>query len=167
MQLPHWIDALFYVALVFFILTIVGFVIINRLQAVAQQELQNTKDAIEKERSPKRRTLEADVKMYQKKINDFAALFSAHRETTVFFTQVEKIIHPQVWFPEISLDAQKMTVKLSGRAKDFTALGQQISILESNPLIKNVILSDISLSREGEVQFSLGFSFDPGIFQAQ
>src|SRR3989344_263241 len=94
MPLPHWIDALFYIALGFFILTIVGFVIINRLQDAAAKDILVIREAIEKERSLERRTTEASVKAYQKKINDFAALLEAHRETGKFFVQMEKLIHP-------------------------------------------------------------------------
>ncbi|KKU86513.1 MAG: hypothetical protein A2667_03475 [Candidatus Wildermuthbacteria bacterium RIFCSPHIGHO2_01_FULL_47_27] len=166
-QLPHWLEALFYAALVFFILAIIGFVMINRFQAAVVRDIQVNREAIEKERSPERRTMEASVKEYQKKINDFAALLTNHRETSKFLAQAEKLVHPRVWFPEISVDAQKMTVKLSGSAADFVAVGQQMTILQNNSLVNNVVLSTISVSREGEVQFSLSLSFDPGIFQAQ
>jgi len=163
--LPRGMTVLFYASWVIFIFVLVAFGILSLLIKKAEDNLQETKATIEKERSPERIQLEAELKEYEKKIKDFSQLVASHFDTRKFFAELEKNTHPNVWFSEISLDFEKFTVKLSGKAESFTALGQQLSILEQAQFFKNVNLSDLSLSKEGEVKFSLDFSFGQELFQ--
>lgn len=163
-QLPHWLDVLFYVAIGIFIFSILGWFIITRIEDAAQKDLQVAKEKISREHSPERQAMKAEVLLYKKKIEDFAALLDTHYQTSKFLQHLEGRVHPKVWFSEIALDVEKFTVKLVGNADSFQTVGQQIMIFEGDKLLKNVNLSSLSSGKEG-IQFSLDFSFDKAIFE--
>jgi len=109
--------------------------------------------------------LKKKVLTYKQKIDDFSLLLNQHQKTSKFFPFFENIIHPQVWFSSFSLDVKNAQVTVSGTAKSFKVLGQQLLIFQGNSLIKETKLSRISMSREGEIHFTFNLSLNPIIFQ--
>jgi Tfp pilus assembly protein PilN len=165
--LPRWMTVLFYGSLGAFVLVLAVFGILTLLVGATESDLQATKAAIEQEQTVERRQLEAELTGYAKKITDFSKLLALHYDTRRFFAELEMNTHPRVWFSETKIDFDKLTVRLSGKAESFSALGQQLAIFEQSPFFRNMNLSAVSLSREGEVRFSVDFSFDPKLFQQQ
>ncbi len=166
MRLPRWADTLFYVAFILLLASAAAFVALNQLNNAAKSDLEETKDKIAVERaSVQNKVLEERVLGYKQKIENFVALLATHKNTAQFFKNLESSTHPFVWFFDIALDAQKFSVKLAGRAKDFTAVGQQLSLLAENPNFKDINFSDPVLTDKGEVEFSLQFLLDPIIFK--
>lgn len=164
-RLPGGIKIFSYASIAIFTIVVVVFVVLRLRIASAAGELQETRAAIERERTPERVAMEEEVKAYAKKINNFSVLLTSHYDTGKFFSAIERATHPRVWFSSLSLDAENLTVKLSGTAETFYALGQQIAILEQQQFFKSVNLSEIGLSKEGGASFSIDFSLDPNLFQ--
>lgn len=162
--LPRWVDILFYVAIVVFIITLLAFLILNRLKNATEKALENVQVKIEQIRTPERLAMEANLLDLEKKIKDVEVLLGSHYDASKFFTELEKVTHPGVQFTEISVDNTKFTVRLSGLAQDFTAVEQQFRILDQSDLFHEVKLSDLSVGKEAEqpgVKFLLSFTFDP------
>ncbi len=167
-KLPRWTNVLFYASLAFLIFIIASFFILGTLDTSRQQQLKIITDSIAKENSRQdRKELKTRVLTYKKKIDNFTMLLGVHREGTKFFDALGSITHPAIWYNDIALDMQKLSVKLSGTASSFETLGQQILILAADPRIKDIVLSNPRLARGGGIDFSISFSFTSAIFVEQ
>jgi predicted DNA binding CopG/RHH family protein len=109
--------------------------------------------------------LEKKALFYEKKINDFSKLFSEHQETSKIFTFLEKKTHPNIRFSKFDFSADKLSVTVSGEAKSFIDVGQQLLILKEEKSLKNINLSGLSLGEKGGVLFSLQLTFDSQVFK--
>ena len=135
----------------------------NESSKEISQDIQNKERALIKTSSE--RLLEKELFAYESKINTFGRLLSVHQKTLNVFSFLEQVSHPKVWFNKFDFNSSSKTVNVSGEAKDFIALGQQLLTLKEAELLKKVNLSGISISKEGGVDFSLQLTFKPQIFK--
>ncbi len=112
----------------------------------------------------KEKELEEKVKSVQERINSIANLISNHKNTSKIFSVIEENCLPLVWFSDFNFEASKNSISLSGRAPSFMTLQQQLDILKSEELLKDVTLSSMAKSKEGGIDFSISFSLDSKIF---
>lgn len=128
------------------------------------------------ERTPSESSLEKEISVYQEKIRDFGSLLNAHQYTTNLFTFLEKLTHPRIWFstfgfssdknvPDKNVPDKNVLVDISGQADNFEDLGRQALIFEKQEFIKNVKLSDVSVGREGKMEFEFQLTIDPQILK--
>ena len=108
---------------------------------------------------------EKELNLYKEKIDTFGMLLSEHQNTINIFNLLEKSCLPNVWFSEFDFDSLKGMAIISGNTNNFFTLGQQILALKSEPLLRNVELSEVSLAKEGGIEFSLQLNFDPQVFK--
>ncbi len=127
------------------------------------QEIRNKEEALIN--SPAEVALEEDVLSKEKKINNFSSLILSHRKSVNVFSFLEKVSHPQISFNDFSFTSQKDIVGVKGEAASFIALGQQILILEKEGILRKINLSEVSISQEGKIKFSLQLTFDPQVFK--
>ena len=161
---PLWVNTLFFSSIVILVGVVIAFFLLGYFIEENEEILKTKKTILTQPRGAEEQKLERKVFQYQKKIDDFALLINQHKTSSDFFTFFEEIIHPQVWFSELSLNVQKAEVGLSGEAEK-TALGQQILIFRENEQIFTTDLSDVQI-REGEkVNFTILLSLDPEIFK--
>ncbi len=106
-----------------------------------------------------------ELSLYQKKIDDFGTLISERKKAVKIFEFFERTTHPDVWFSNFNFDSQKNMVRVSGQAKSFVVLEQQLKIFKKEEVIKDVNLSEVSIGEEGGVNFSLAFAFDNQVFE--
>ena len=116
-------------------------------------------------RTSAEKLLEDKVLNWESKINLFASLLAKHKEPLNIFEFLEDFCHPDVWFAEFNLTSDNNLVVVSGNAKSFIALGQQILIFKESESFKKVNLSEISIGKEGGVDFALQLTFEPRIFK--
>ncbi len=109
------------------------------------------------------REVENKVLTYEKKIGDFASLVVSHQKPLNILLFLEQKTHPRVRFTSFAFDSAKTSVAVEGQAASFIALGQQMLILKKETILKNITLSGLSLSENGEIEFSLQLVFDPQI----
>ncbi|MDD2913278.1 MAG: hypothetical protein PHH17_03005 [Candidatus Pacebacteria bacterium] len=107
-----------------------------------------------------RKEIEDEVLRHKKNIADFKKVFEEHKNVVRVFSVVENLSHPYVWFPAFNFEVETGKANLSGMARDFTSLGQQIMILKNIPGLRGVNVSGIQAIDNG-VSFSLSFSIDP------
>jgi hypothetical protein len=163
--LPLWLKILFYILIVLLLTAVLSYFILGHFQKKSLAALQNLEDTIAEEKTPQKIALEKEILSYQKKINDFALVLDHHLLPSNFFRFLEKTSHPRIWFSKINLSPGESLAIVSGRAETFPVLGQQLQILKSESLVKNVTLSKISLGSKGEIEFTLTLSFDPKFFK--
>ena len=116
-------------------------------------------------KTPEEKALEEQLVAYETKINDFAEVLSKHKRTPGALEFLEQNCHPDIWFSSFDFTSTDNKVLVSGQAKTFAALEQQLGIFKKNDKLKEVNLSGISISKEGDVSFSFQLTLDSQIFK--
>jgi hypothetical protein len=164
-KVPFWQNFLFYFSFVLLISSALGYFALGRFIARERVVLGELDEVLTRERTAEETALENRVFDYQKKIEDFSQLINEHLYSSKIFPFFENISHPKVWFSKFGLDFTSYELVVLGEAESFSALSQQIQILEKEPLIKGVSLSGLSIGREGIVEFAISFYLDSKIFK--
>jgi hypothetical protein len=155
----------FYFIISLLVFSVGCYFVLNHLLNKAEQELTFLEAGLAEMVTLEKRTREREVLILESKINNFAVLTSRHLEVSDVFKLFEEYSHPQVWFVKINLSADKKQVQVFGEAQSFEALGQQIFIFEDNDLFETTRLEDVSINRQGRIDFSLSVSFKNQVFQ--
>lgn len=156
---------LFYLVMGLLVIEISGYFVLDFYQDKSEKEIHQLGVALSEARTEEIKDLERKVLEDKERIDDFASLLDFHKRGSKFFSFLESLCHPRVFFSGINLDVKGDKVSLSGKAESFQVLGQQISILKEQRIINNVYLSGLSLGKAGEVNFSLSFSINPQMFK--
>lgn len=164
-KLPRRQIFLLYFSLILFLATLISFFIINHSLKESQKVFQNLEETLAKERTPQKIILEKEILARQKKIRDFSQILNQHLFPSKIFDFLEKISHPQVWISQVNLNPQASQLLISGQTESFLTLDHQIKILNEEPLIKDLNLTQLNLTKIGKVEFTLNLSFDPKIFK--
>lgn len=164
-KLPLWLNILFYFSIAFLLGMVSTYFILDHSLKSSKNSLKILEETLTQEKTGEEVVLEKEVFGYQKKIQDFSKLLSQHQFCSKLFEFIEGICHPKIWFSQINLNPAQSEVNLLGEAEDFTTIGQQLLILKSEPLVKNVSLSQIAIGKKGRVNFGLNLSLDPTIFK--
>lgn len=162
---PSLLSVLFYFSLVLLIISLFVGLLLFLFQKNSVKTLQNIEESLAQKGTPEEKVMEEKVLLGQKKVNDFGSLINLHQSNLKFFTFLEKLTHPKVFFSKVDLKIGKGYISLSGTAENFEALGQQILIFKKEKLIKNVNLLKISGSPQGKIEFTVGLTFDPQEFR--
>lgn len=116
-------------------------------------------------KTPQEESLEKEVLLKEKKINIFTALVNGHRKTSNIFSFLDRSAHPKILLKDFDFNFDKNIIILKGEAPSFVVLGQQFLAWKKENTLKKIILSDVSLSPEGNVNFTFQLVFDSRIFK--
>lgn len=111
-----------------------------------------------------RKEREDNINRYNKNISDFKKILDSHKNIVRVFSIIENLSHPYVWFPSFNFQVDSGNVNLSGIARDFTSVGQQIIILKSVPGLRDISIFGIQAVDNG-VSFSVSFNVDTQILR--
>ena len=156
---------LFYFSIFLFLGLLLFYFILTSLGKKSENIFSKLEESIAKGKTPEMSSLEKENLNVQKKIKDISPLLQSHLSPSKSLEFFEKNTHPQVFFSEINLNSLNSTASLSGQTDSFLTLGQQLAIFEKEPLVEKVDLTQVSITKEGKVGFSLNFSFNPKIFK--
>lgn len=110
------------------------------------------------------RNKEEELIPLSEKIDSFAKLIQGHKKSLNIFNFLEQICLPNVWFSDFDFSSKAGEVTVSGETDNFVSLEQQIIILRQEPFVKNLSISEASISEEGKVVFIFLITFDPQVF---
>lgn len=165
-KVSSWRGTLFLVAVLFAVLSIAGYFILNYSYQKTFQALEDVEKHLDEDKTlGEIDILEKEIFDYQRKINDFSEILESHQYSSKIFNLVESLTHPQVMWSDFSFDEKNLTVSLSGLTQNFQILGQQILILEKEESLKEVSLSDVELGEEGKIIFKVVFNLDTKILK--
>jgi len=84
-------------------------------------------------------------------------VFKNHTYWSNFFTALEKMTIPEAYFSDakFTLASKDLTVTLTATTKTYTTLAQQMTVFQDDPRVSKVLVSGISLSEEGGINFTL------------
>jgi len=152
--------------LVFLVISLTtAYVFLISLEKQAQSNLEVVEQQIATQKTKEMTSLENVIKGYKAEIDTFAPYLNNHILVTKFFDFLEENTHPNIYFSQMSLKPSSASVSLSGKSDSFLSLGQQLMILGDSSMVKSVSLSNISLSEEGSIVFSVGIYLDPTLFK--
>ncbi|MDD4625261.1 MAG: hypothetical protein WCX23_00095 [Candidatus Paceibacterota bacterium] len=171
---PLWQVLLFYFSVLLLVLSLALFLILkmyfipkfdNEIKDMEDQTAKQNQSVFEGKTIG---SIEEEVKSAEAKIKDFKILYQERMNVTNFFQELEKSVHPKVYFANLSLslgDEEEMKAVLSGQTESFKSLIQQIEILQRKTnFIKNFNVSNIGMAEEGGVSFELTLNLRPSIF---
>jgi hypothetical protein len=156
------VNIFFYILLFVFLIFLIGYLVLYFNEKKLNRELSEIEKALQK--SPAQESLEKELENWQKKINDFGLLFSRHQFTTKLFDYLEESTLPKVNYSKFKLDSGKGILELSGQTDNFETLGQQILIFKEQEFIKNFNLTDVSIAKEGKINFNIQMVLNSKIF---
>lgn len=130
----------------------------NISETIQKKEVDLVKTSSEK-------LLENEMLLQESRINTFKGLLTEHRRSLNIFNFMEDVTHPDVLFTQFDLDTVTGAVNVSGTAKSFISLEQQLIILKGQEALSKVNLSEISIGEEGGVSFALQLTFGFQIFK--
>jgi len=163
-KVPPWLDILFYLSVGLLVFSFIAYFLFNNSIKTSQKTLAVLEETLSREVSEKA-TLKNEILTYQKKIKDFSGLISGHLKSSKIFVFIEEQCHPKVWFNDFTLDTEKASVMLLGEAQSFESLGQQMLILRDEKMVKSIELGNVSLNKEGKINFNLNIFLNPSIFK--
>ncbi len=146
------------------IVVVLGYAFLWYLENKATNTLQILHDKIIQVDTQEEKNIETQVLFDKKRIDDFSKLLESHKISSGFFKFLEENCHPKIWFTKLELNPQASQASLSGTTSNFQTLGQQVIIFKNQELVKNVELSNLSIGKSGEVEFSLSLDLDPKVF---
>jgi len=159
----YWAILALSVCLVLIVAGVAAYFYMDSSAKRVSQQIEEKKKALEF--TPEETALQNEMLFYENKINVFGKLLSDHSKAANVFDFLEKKCHPDIRFSNFNFDAKKTEVKVSGTAKNFIALEQQILILNAESILKKITLSEVSLGEKGDVKFGLLLDFDPQILK--
>lgn len=160
-------NVFFFVSGILLLAAVLTYVFLVRLEVRDSAVMQGLEDGIAKVGTKEDRKIEADVFDAEIKIKNFEELFAGRRQSSNFFDNFARLIHPRVWFSNISLDVPQMQVSVSGQSADFEALEQQLIFLrKQSDLIETADLASLAIGEEGGADFEINFIFKPEIFNS-
>lgn len=165
LKTPSLINFLFYLSLILLIVLGVCYFGIKIKISSLQSQIKETISEVAEIKTQSNKETERQVFDYQKKIEDFSELFNKHKIASSFLEFFGESTHPKVSFSEMALNTKTAEVILRGETEDFKTLGEQILYLRGNEFIKGLVLSNLSLGKEGEIKFNINLSLDPKIFK--
>jgi hypothetical protein len=94
-------------------------------------------------------------------IRDYKVLLASRATASQFFETLEKWVHPQIYFDNISLDIPTRMVILTGKSKGFQPLIQQLAFFDrEKALIEQSSVGSVR-SEQGVVSFDLNLVVKP------
>jgi hypothetical protein len=154
----------FYSAVFFLIFSILGYLMTNVFLQKAHEEKSDLETKLDEMMTTEKKELEEEITLLKNKINEFSFLLDNQLQSSKIFEFTQRITHPQVWFSNFSLNSERGVLDISGKTQNFETLGQQIFILEDEPVIEKVSLDSFSINEEGKIDFELSLSFEPDFF---
>lgn len=154
-------NGFFFFSLILLISVVGGYFAIGHLQTKALENLSQIKQAIAETQSSENKEAKKRVEKAKEKIDTFSVLINEHQEATKVFSLLEKDVHPGVYFTSFSADTEDSNIVVSGLAKNFQSLGQQIFIFEADPVIEEVSLSGVSITSIGDIRFAFDIIYLP------
>jgi len=149
-------NATFYLSLILLAATVGAFFYLQNLNRQANDELAAVSAQAAKTKTEEQKNLEARVLSAQRKLEDFSKKLDERRAGTEFFNNFEALVLPEVYFSECNADMKQLKIKLTGHAKTFQSLGQQVSMFYSaNNILENIDLEKVSINEDGGIDFSL------------
>lgn len=99
------------------------------------------------------------------KLKVLKEMFESHLYWSKLVKKIEELVIPEAYFFDVQFDflGDSLGFSFSGNALSYTDLARQIVSFQEDEFIKSVVVSNMTLSPEGGINFSLGAVFSKDI----
>ncbi|MDP3762947.1 MAG: hypothetical protein Q8Q97_02650 [bacterium] len=100
-------------------------------------------------------------------IQSASVLLAAHRFPSRLFKFLEENTLASARFTDFRFNAGEAKLVMTGEARSYTALAEQASVFEKNPLVRRLALANLALKENGNISFGMEIIFDPAILSSR
>jgi len=162
---PLFQKVLFVVSLGVFAVALGGLVALLFLESRAQSSLEEAQVLLRAEKTKEQAQLEQDVFASRTRLQDFATLVQFRKDVLPAFSFLETVVHPDVTFLAMHVDAESQSLRLHGKAASFLVLGEQVVVLQAREEPSGLSLTSLQLGEDGGVEFQMEIQFPLSFFQ--
>lgn len=156
-------NAIFYISLVALAVTVGTFFYLQYATAKSNDELASLTAEAAKSKTEDQKKLEEDVLRVQQELRDFSKLIAAQKASSELFGKLESLTIQGVYFKSCKIEPTSMLTTISGHARNFEILGQQISKMQSSTdILANVTIGNVVINEDGGVDFDVKVQFKGG-----
>ncbi|MCP6718315.1 MAG: hypothetical protein KJI70_02140 [Patescibacteria group bacterium] len=163
-QAGKWQKTLFYLLIFIVIVLIIIYFLLANLIQNSQVYSEELGIKITQGRTQERIELEEENIYYKNKIEAIAPFLNAHVLSSKFFDFLSAKTHPRIFFSKINLTAKEVRIALSGSTDSFSTLDQQLTALNEELLVEDVVLTNTSINKAGGIDFDLEISLNKKMF---
>jgi len=155
-------NAIFYLSFLLLAIVVGGFFYMRHSVGQSNVEMAALETQSMKMKTEQGKNLENRVASARRRLADFSKVMSARDFAAGFFTELENLVSPGVYFSKLSLDFSKMSASLSGSGNNFVDVGRQAIKFESaKDVLKSTSFSRIAIGNEGGVDFDANLLLNP------
>ena len=165
-KIPGWLNFLFWLSLV------LGFCVIGSFFYFRHQifTLKEKENSLGRQVSELEKKIEEDLKKegvaeISEKIKYFSELLKEQKTPSKVFEFLRSVTHPRVQIVSLNFNVKDYKMTLGAVTDNFQTLGEQLLVLRKNQYVQNLEVSNISLNKEGKVEFGLNFTLKEEIYK--
>jgi len=165
-KIPGWLNFLFWLSL------LLGFCIIGSFFYFRYQisVLEKKENSLGNQISELEKKIDEDLKKERvaeisEKITYFSKLLKEQKTSSKVFEFLKSVTHPRVQITSLNLDVKNYKMSLEAVTDNFQTLAEQILVLRENQYVQNLEVLNISLTKEGKVEFALNFTLKEEIYK--
>ncbi|MBU3918578.1 hypothetical protein KKC63_01575 [Patescibacteria group bacterium] len=149
-------------SLLLVVVVIVGIFFLSSKINASNKRISQLDAELSQAKSQEEIDIEKKLMAYKKKVSSVISILEDRKRILEFYSFLEELVHPDVYFNKLSLDMTQGIAMLTGIAKDFKALGQQISAFKESGYIFNAQAETVSLDEEEGIGFAMSIViFEP------
>ncbi|MEK7081376.1 MAG: hypothetical protein AAB888_00235 [Patescibacteria group bacterium] len=158
--------SIFLVASVFiFIISLVITGSVYFYKSLLNKKIENMSASLEKAKAAFEPALILELKRLNSRIDASSSITAKHMAASQVFELLEGLTLKSIRFKKFgySTASEKITISMSGEAKNYSSVALQSSILGKSSYVKDPIFSNLSLDNKGNVNFDLTANVDPSL----
>lgn len=153
-------------SLLLIIMIVLAYFFVVRKTSNAEAEIKSVEAELKQHKDENFKILERRILVQRNKIDDVLRLLESRKKTSAIFLLLEQYTLPEVYFISFKLNNETNALELSGIARTFVSIGEQIHVFKSakileNNFIKNIKLKNVSLNDERGIKFKLDIVIAP------
>lgn len=161
-EIPLYLNFLFWAAIILILATLILIFFINNRIESAKAEIAQMDSQISAESKTK---TSQELLETSRKIESFRSLLDNHKYPTKFIEFLKEITHPKTSLYFLNVNTNDLVVSMSGRSQNLESIGEQLFILKQREEIKGLTIQNVSLTREGDVDFRVNFDFSEDLIK--
>ncbi len=153
------------ISAIIFVITLVATGSVYFYRSLLVKRIDNMSVSLEKAKAAFEPALILELKRLNSRIDASSSITAKHMAPSEVFALLEELTLKSVRFKKFgySTASEKITVNMSGEAKNYSSIALQSSVLGKSPYVKNPIFSNLNLDSKGNVNFDLTADVDPSL----
>jgi len=150
-------------SLVLIFVVIIGVFFFSAKISANKNRIEKLDEQLAATKSQEEIEIEKALMAYKKKVNNVVSILKERKRSLEFYSFLEGLVHPDIYFTGFSLNMEQGTASLTGIVNDFKSLGQQVSAFKESGYIYNAQAETVSL----DIEEGIGFTMQITIFEPE